>query len=228
MAENHHPYVTSNGPLIKVINHLKNSFPTTVTADTLKRLGYAPKNESYVINTLRFIGAIDDDGNKTETASKVFTLHDDKDFQKGFSEMVEKAYTGLFALHGDSTWTLDLTSLITFFRQADQSSALVGKRQANTFKAIAGLSGRGELPEPKAKKTTISDKKPIVKQSKHPSSADRPERPQHPSDIPSDQNAISKNRFGLTVRVEINLPAEGNQETYDRIFKSIRENLLNG
>jgi hypothetical protein len=30
------------------------------------------------------------------------------------------------------------------------------------------------------------------------------------------------------VRIEINLPADGDQETYDRIFKSIRENLLNG
>jgi hypothetical protein len=37
-----------------------------------------------------------------------------------------------------------------------------------------------------------------------------------------------KNDFGLTVRIEINLPAGGDQQTYDRIFKSIRENLLNG
>ena len=34
--------------------------------------------------------------------------------------------------------------------------------------------------------------------------------------------------LGLTVRIEINLPATGDQETYDKIFKSIRENLLNG
>jgi hypothetical protein len=27
--------------------------------------------------------------------------------------------------------------------------------------------------------------------------------------------------FGLTVRIEINLPATGDQETYDKIFKSI-------
>jgi len=31
----------------------------------------------------------------------------------------------------------------------------------------------------------------------------------------------NKNQFGLTVRIEINLPAEGDQETYNRIFKSI-------
>jgi len=32
---------------------------------------------------------------------------------------------------------------------------------------------------------------------------------------------------GLTVRIEVNLPADGDQDTYDKIFKSIRENLLN-
>jgi FKBP-type peptidyl-prolyl cis-trans isomerase (trigger factor) len=34
--------------------------------------------------------------------------------------------------------------------------------------------------------------------------------------------------FGLSVRVEINLPADGTKETYDNIFKSIKENLLGG
>ena len=32
---------------------------------------------------------------------------------------------------------------------------------------------------------------------------------------------------GLTVRIEVNLPPAADQETYDRIFKSIRANLLN-
>jgi hypothetical protein len=36
------------------------------------------------------------------------------------------------------------------------------------------------------------------------------------------------NAVGLTVRVEVNLPANGDQETYDRIFRSIRENLIDG
>jgi hypothetical protein len=35
-------------------------------------------------------------------------------------------------------------------------------------------------------------------------------------------------RFGLTVRIEVNLPAEGEQQTYDRIFRSIRKNLIDG
>ncbi len=39
---------------------------------------------------------------------------------------------------------------------------------------------------------------------------------------------IKGNRdFGLTVRIEINLPADADQETYDKIFRSIKENLIN-
>lgn len=42
-----------------------------------------------------------------------------------------------------------------------------------------------------------------------------------------DSDGIPKRDFGLTVRVEVNLPPAADQETYDRIFRSIRENLLN-
>jgi hypothetical protein len=38
----------------------------------------------------------------------------------------------------------------------------------------------------------------------------------------------SSQRVGLTVRIEVNLPANGDQETYDRIFRSIRKNLIDG
>jgi hypothetical protein len=42
-----HPYVSGRGSLVRVITHFRRSFPGTVTAETLKKLGFAPKNESY-------------------------------------------------------------------------------------------------------------------------------------------------------------------------------------
>ena len=35
-----------------------------------------------------------------------------------------------------------------------------------------------------------------------------------------------KKDMALTVRVEVNLPANASQDTYDAIFKSIRANLI--
>ena len=41
-----HPYTPATGHVVQVITHFRKSFPVTVTADTLKKLGFAPKNES--------------------------------------------------------------------------------------------------------------------------------------------------------------------------------------
>ena len=219
-----HPYVTSSGPLIQFINHLRKSFPAQVTSDTLKKLGYAKQNESYVINTLRFIGVIDEEGKKTEKAGKIFSQHEDKAFQKEFSVLVKETYPELFTLHSEEAWTLNLDTLMTFFRQTDYSTALVGKKQANTFRALAALSGHGEIPEPKASTSTVKAEK-----IKKIDSAKQPIEKRKESLIGNtDQSQGVRNAFGLTVRIEINLPSEGNQKTYDSIFKSIRENLLNG
>src|SRR5205814_3895467 len=128
-----HPYISSSGPIVQAIEHLRRSFLATVSADTLKKLGIALKNESYLINILRFLSVINEEGKRTDRAAKAFNLHDDAEFQRAFGQMVKDSYVDLFALHGDAAWTLDPNALITFFRQADQSSGIVGTRQANTF-----------------------------------------------------------------------------------------------
>src|SRR5690606_4869283 len=133
-----HPYVSGSGPIFQLVAQLRKSFPAGgVTADTLKKLGLAPNNESYVINTLRFVAVIDDEGKRTTEAGKVFSHHDDASFQKAFAPMVKKAYSDLFDVHGDAAWKLDIDSLIQYFRSTDDTSAIVGRRQATTFQALS-------------------------------------------------------------------------------------------
>lgn len=86
----------SKGPIIQLITHIRESFPATLDASTLKKLGIGPNNEGVLLNVLRFIGIIDETGKKTDAATKVFTLHDDAAFQKGLSELVKKGYDELF------------------------------------------------------------------------------------------------------------------------------------
>src|SRR5262245_45473388 len=101
---NKYPYVASAGPLSKTIEQLRRSFPREVTADTLRKLGVAPKNESYVINVLRFLGVIDEEGRKVEAKSAVFVQHKDEAFAREFEGLVKEAYPELFELHGDAAW----------------------------------------------------------------------------------------------------------------------------
>ena len=217
-----HPYISGVGNVAQAINHFRNSLPSTISAETLKKLGLAPNNESYLINILRFLGIIDGEGNKTEQGAKVLTTHSDKDFQKAFSNLVKAAYDDLFQLHGEKAWDLDKDALITYFRSSDQTSAVIGQRQAATFQVLSGLSGHGELPEVKEKKAKSTPKAKASKKSKS-GSKKATEKQTENSVVQPGASEVA-----LTVRVEVNLPADADQATYDRIFKSIRENLING
>lgn len=218
MADSH-PYISGPGNISQMITHLRKSFPKTISSDTVKRLGLAPKNESYVINALQFVGIIDEEGKKTTEATKVFSSHKDEEFSKAFSGLIEKSYSALFDLYGEGAWDLDLDDLITFFRSNDQTSDAIGRRQAKTFRVFAGLSGHGEVPAAKAggTKTTKKSAKKATKK-----------KTETKNDKESESTVTKTKDFGLTVRVEINLPSDGTKETYDNIFKSIKENLIDG
>jgi hypothetical protein len=215
-----HPYA-SPGAVTAAVNQFRKSFPVTISADTLRKLSIAPNNESYVINTLRFIGAIDSEGNKTEKATNTFNQHELAAFQKAFGEMVKTAYVELFKLHSDAAWGLQPDSLISFFRTNDQTSDTVGRRQASTFQALAGLAGHEETSAPQKQSTKPKD-------AKH-GNAKVSVREPHRSigDKVTSTGSVQQKEVGLTVRIEVNLPAAADQKTYDMIFRSIRENLLN-
>ncbi len=222
-----YPYAPSAGPILKTLDHFRRKkVPDEITAEVLRKLGLAPKNESYVLNILRFLGIIDDDGKPDASKSKVFVQHKDDSFSAAFEPVVKAAYSELFDLHGEQAWSLDRSDLVQFFRTTDHSSDVVGQRQAATFVALAGLAGHGDTPRIRETKNGESRSK-AKKSTQKPDKAKEAEaRPTH---IPPKSVVVdTPGRIGLTVRIEVNLPADGNQETYDRIFKSIRKNLIEG
>jgi len=221
-----HPYISGVGNISQALNHFRNSFPSKVDAATLKKLGLAPNNESFLINILRFIKLISEDGTKTKETADIFSQHDDNKFREKFKLLIKSAYHDLFDLYGDKTWEIDMDSLITFFRSTDQTSSLIGKHQARTFKVLVATCGYGELPqENNAKKSKGTPKKEVANKIAKKKEEVKVATPIQNSPVDSDTQS---SKVALTVRVEVNLPADGDQETYDRIFRSIRENLING
>lgn len=212
-----HPYISGPGNIAGMIDHLRKSFPQTIDSSTVKKLGLAPKNESYVINALQFIGVIDEDGKKTEKAAAVFSKHKDEDFEKAFAELITIAYTDLFDLQGEASWSLDRADLVTFFRNSDQTSDAIGGRQAGVFTMFAEKAGKKIGSENSPAKKSKPSAKPAVKKTN-----DKKVEKTPSTTILGDQS-----QFGLSVKVEINLPSDASAETYDNIFKSIRKNLIN-
>ena len=132
--------------------------------------------------------------------------------------MVKTAYSDLFELHGGEAWKLPPDKLKAFFRGTDQTSDLVGRHQANTFLALASFAGHVERTEPAKPKPAGAAKSKPTK-----AKADDSYTEKAPS---GGGDSGRTGGFGLTVRIEVNLPAQADQDTYDKIFRSIRENLL--
>jgi hypothetical protein len=219
-----HPYISGAGNVTQMVGFLRKNFPATVGADTVRKLGLAPKNESYVINVLQFLGLIDEDGKRTDVGHKVMTTHNEDEFQTAFEGLVREAYADLFSIRGDDAWTMTRDDLISYFRSADKTSEIIGSRQAGVFMALSELAGHETQPsgnsKPKAA-STASGKKA----TKKPAAAVHKQAPMAKAD--SDATTVkAKGDMALTVRIEINLPAEGSRETYDAIFKSIKANLF--
>lgn len=221
---NRYPYISSGGLITQAVIQLRKSFPPVVDSDTLKKLSIAPSNESYLINILRFIGLIDKSGAKISEKAKVFVLHDENEFQEKFSELIKESYSELFELRGDDAWVIDNNALINFFRQSDESTEIVGKRQASTFATLAVLAGKRtrEVASNRSPKPT----NPTQKQKK--ATGQKQKNGETQSTAINNGSSEVNTPVALTVRLEINLPAQADQDTYDRIFRSLRANFLNG
>jgi hypothetical protein len=222
-----YPYVPSGGIILQAIEQFKKALPPKIDAATLKKLGVAPSNEGYVITTLKFLGVADDKNDKTQAGIELFSTHGDHEFAKAFEAVVREKYDALFELRGDEAWELDRDALISFFRGSDKSTAIVGGRQALTFIALAAMAGKRDAPKRATQSNSPKSKAAQPIKSSNAKSV-RTSKDATPPAPPIEPKLSNNGDVGLTVRIEINLPANGTQSTYDSIFKSIRTNLLNG
>ena len=169
--------------------------------------------------------------------ARVFVEHEDDAFAAKFAGLVKLAYAGLFESFGEAAWSLERAKLIGFFRVEDESSATVGDRQAATFQALAGLAGHGVPVAPPGAQTAPRRREPASGRSRPASSKESRASLRASATSASTESDHTREEHGqldaataamsLTLRIEINLPIADDQVVYDRIFKSIRANLIN-
>lgn len=228
MPENY-PYVKTQNGLIQLLDQLRRKFPSELNSDFVKKHEIAVGNEGALIGTIKFLNLIDENNKPTDEAIRIFTIHDDILFQQSLSNLVKKSYNPLFDTYGDETWILEDSKLITFFRQEDKSTQTVGELKARTFKTLSTYVGHREdkklLEKKQTKKNNTNNTNKQTRRSSDTSQKTDGEKKDTTDDSPR-QKSINKS-LNLSVRIEVNLPIADNQETYDKIFKSIRENFLN-
>ena len=220
-----YPSIAGANNIIKIIEQLRNNFPPNIDVKTIKKYSIAPKAEKPIVNMLMFLKLIDDDGNRISENRNIF-LKNDTAFQLGFTKIIKDAYDKLFELHGDTTWNLDDEILLAFFKEEVGGALGGGLYRVKTFRVLAELAGKRDARS----KTTVQVKSPApTKTNKPKQDMPKSNTPKSaPFTIPTEQAHLKPSgNFALSVRIEVNLPSDGTKETYDNIFKSIRENLIN-
>ena len=213
---------------MQLIQHLRRSFPATVDASILKKLGLAANNEAYNINVLKFIGVIDDSGNRNPDAQSIFSVADDAKFASHFGDLVRTAYASLFELRGDEAWMLPKSDLLTFFRQSDRTSEVVGNRQVSTFVALAELAGKRTTDANKGQPRPKDVGKRVTKSpARKPAVAAGPIERAAPAAASTQRSSVVGD-VGISVKVEVILPNNADAATYENIFRAIRKNLIDG
>ena len=219
-----YPTISSQIALSSAIMHLRKSMPKTIDANTLKSLDIAPKNESFVINILKFLKIIDESGNPLQENTAGF-YGSDEAFRDNIASLVKSSYSPLFELHGEDAWTQPPDKLQAFFRTADSATELTGRRKANTFQNLASMAGKREpdmaadsLP-PRTVSTGRTKKKSAKKTD--------PVKPADNSRVDG-KSSTASGSIEMSVKVEINLPSTADHAVYRAIFKSLKEELLDG
>lgn len=224
-----YPYISGQKALVAAFNQLRKSFPSKVDAGYLKRFKIAPSNESYVINILRFLNLVSEDGTQDSDKTAYF-FKGDADFNAGLEGSIRQAYADLFSEMGDGAITASRDELMQWFRGADKTTDLVGGRQASTFRTLLALAGHGDPPvaSEATSRPNGGRSRESAKRKTTPRSAPKPPAGGGAEDQlppkPLEHNAPQK--MGLTVRIEVNLPVGGDADTYDSIFASIRKHLI--
>jgi hypothetical protein len=145
---------------------------------------------------------------------------------------VRAAYSQVFDEMGEDALSAERDVLTNWFRASDKTSALVGQRQASTFRTLVALAGHGDAPANRASSpkkavdpSTAASKVTAKKPSTSTAAGDKAP-PAHARKDQGDSNTISTSDVGLTVRIEVNLPPGGDADTYDAIFASIKKHLM--
>lgn len=209
-----YPYVGSPNHISELINQLRDKVPPKLDADYIKIRKIAPNNESYLISLFRFLSIIDNEGNFDEENTSAF--YNPSEFQEKFAATVQHAYSDLFDMFGDQTWEKSTTDLAVFFKQKDKTSDNVCNKQAKTFQRLSSIAGKNSILQIKGVGAESKNKTTNAKKT------------QKVINIKGKQSTVSQPTadIGLTVRIEVNLPSGGEKKTYDDIFKSIKENLI--
>jgi len=195
------PYTTVPGKIKPFFQKIQEAgLPSKVTQKWINSIGFTSSNDPSIIPLLKKLGFIDRSGVPTELRAR----YRDKDLApKVMAEAIKNAYKELFETYPDA-YRKDKEALRNFFASQTGKAENTIEKMIQTFKALCELADFESNSE---------------------------EYP-HNEVVPSREGLTTlmekQTPKGLTINVNIQLqlPATTDEEVYDKLFRSLKRNLL--
>ena len=181
------------------------SAPARFTQDFLEGLGFKSKNDRKLVSVLISLGFLD--SNKVPTQA----YRDYLDSERApvvLGNQLKKAYGELFTLLRDAP-SADTPTLVGKFKSLCNIKESTAEKVAMTFRNLSAIAEFVDQPDA------------VEPEADEENGAAVP-----PSAAPSSTSVAVG--IGLAHRIEINLPNTTNIDVYHAIFRSLKENLLDG
>lgn len=185
--------------------------PETFNRQHLKDIGFTSSNHHSFIPLLKGLGFISSTGVPTERYRHFL---DDSRWSKVLAEAIKESYGDIFVIVSKPS-SSDRTAIAGKYKSTYNCSANQADRNAKTFLALLALADEDTLYAKKPSSDTTGDL-----------SGDDVADDQVPSDQTKGDPSKLGLQTGLHYNIQIHLPATKDIETYNAIFKSIREHLI--
>ena len=194
-----YPYIVKVGSLRAFLTGIPGTGePPKVTTEYIESLGFKSKNDRPILTILKFVNFLDQEGQPTD----YYRLYRDKGKNRAvMADCIRKAYPDLFSTFPDA-YNKDSEALRNFFSSKMKGGEAVLVNAVNTFKALCEFA---DFDAPSI--LEIATKAPPGQQK----SLGTPVI--HPS-------------LHVNLSIEIQLPVTENPEIYDKIFQSLRKNII--
>jgi len=173
---------------------------TKVTRNSIKQYGFTSSNDRYLIGVLKSLGFLSADNLPAERWQD-YRSKSNRAFV--MAQAIREAYSGLFKTYEDAN-KRDDEALRDYFRANTKVGDKTVELMLNTFKNLCALADFEAVPaEIAAPEAPVSDKERVI---------------HIPAETPP----------GLTVNinVQLTLPATDDESVYDKLFSSLKNNLL--
>lgn len=212
-------YLTSTKNLEGIFNAIRVAkAPQRFTVKFLEGLGFKASADRLVINVLKSIGLLNEDGTPTRL---YFEFLDQTQSGIILAQALEEAYSDLFELNrGAHKMSRDeVKNKLKTITEGAYSDDVLSK-MANTFLSLSEHADFDAEVVPQKQKSTEEE-------YREPEPLDGANQlPKVPLLIPGDRNRSASTDTNFTFRIEIVLPAVDDRRIYDAIFSSLKEHLL--